>query len=303
MPANRPTRDLTGIVLLDKPAGATSNRVLQKTKRLFQARKAGHTGTLDPMATGMLPICFGAATKLSGVMLDWSKRYRVTAAFGVATDTGDATGTPIETRDGPPIALDDVRSAASAMTGRLQQVPPMYSAVKHEGRRLYELAREGKEVARRAREIEIHDLSIERFDWPHLTLAVHCSKGTYVRTLVSDLANTLGTVAHVTELRRLGVGPFEEAGMVTLPALETAAADGLERIDRWLLGPDAALAGTRTVSVSDEDSEALRHGRRVCLHVPADEGRVRIYDPAGRFVGIGELDRTGSLKPARIFPA
>jgi tRNA pseudouridine55 synthase len=181
-------------------------------------------------------------------------------------------------------------------------VPPMYSAVKHEGRRLYELAREGREVARRAREIEIHALTIERFDWPYLTLSVHCSKGTYVRTLVSDLANGLGTVAHVTELRRLGVGPFEEPGMVTLAVLEAAAADGLEGIDQWLLGPDAALAGMHTVSVSDEASAALRHGRRICIAGPAPEGRVRIYDPAGRFVGIGELDCTGSLKPARIFP-
>ena len=301
--SGRQTRPVTGIVLVDKPAGSTSNRVLQKIKRLFQAQKAGHTGTLDPMATGMLPICLGAATKISGLMLDSSKRYRVTGAFGVATDTGDATGTPTERHDGPALSLADVEAVVCRMTGRIKQVPPMYSAVKHEGKRLYELARAGREVPRTAREIEIQRLQIEKFDWPSLTLLVHCSKGTYVRTLVSDLAAELGTVAHVTALRRLGVGPFEEDRMVSLAVLEAAAAEGLERLDRWLLGPDAALTDTPAVSVSGEESDALRHGRRVLLAEPGVGGQVRIYDAQRRFVGIGELDGTGALKPARIFPS
>jgi tRNA pseudouridine55 synthase len=300
--ARRPMRPLTGIVLLDKPAGSTSNRVLQKVRRLFQAAKAGHTGTLDPMATGMLPICFGAATKISGVMLDSSKRYRVTATFGVATDTGDATGATVERRAGPALTRGEIEAVAGSMTGRLQQVPPMYSAVRHEGRRLYELAREGREVARRARDIEILALAIERLHWPQLTLSVHCSKGTYVRTLVSDLAAGLGTVAHVAALRRLAVGPFEEAGMVGLETLEEAAVEGLERLDRWLLGADAALPDMPAVAVSDQECEALRHGRRVPTPAGVGQGRVRVYDPAGRFIGIGEIDGSGSLKPARIFP-
>lgn len=301
--ACRPTRALTGIVLVDKPSGSTSNRILQRVKRLFQAEKAGHTGTLDPLATGMLPICFGAATKISGLMLDSSKRYRVTAAFGVATDTGDAAGSVIERHhDGPALSRDEIAAAAGAMTGRISQIPPMYSAVKHEGTRLYVLAREGREVPRRARDIEIFDFSVELLDWPQLTLSVHCSKGTYVRTLVADLANKLGTVAHVAALRRLSVGPFGEDLMVGLDTLERAAAEGLPGLDRWLLGADAALPEMPTVGIGEQDSEALRHGRRVLLTAAGPEGRVRLYDSDGRFVGIGEIDEGGWLRPAGIFP-
>lgn len=303
-PADRPVpRPLAGIVLVDKPQGYTSNRILQKTKRLFQARKAGHTGTLDPMATGMLPICFGAATKVSGMMLESSKRYRVTARFGMATDTGDATGTEIERSDGSAVATDALQAAVARMRGRIRQIPPMYSALKHEGKRLYELAREGKEVHRKAREVEIFELAIESFDWPDLTLVVHCSKGTYVRTLVSDLAIALGTVAHVVALRRLSVEPFAESQMVSFDALEAAATEGLDSLDRLLLDADAALVDRPAISVSGADSLALRQGRRVALPAAEVEGSVRIYDPDGRFVGIGDVDPDGALKPSRIFPA
>ena len=178
----------------------------------------------------------------------------------------------------------------------------MYSALKHEGKRLYELARAGKEVPRAARGIEIYDLEIEAFDWPHVTLVVHCSKGTYVRTLVTDLAAQLGTIAHVSALRRLSVTPFEESQMVSLETLEEAAAEGLESLDRWLLGADAALVDWPAIQVSDTDSQALRHGRRVFISTPVSEGSVRIYDPEARFVGIGDLDDAGAVKPARIFP-
>jgi tRNA pseudouridine55 synthase len=297
------TRPLAGIVLVDKPEGYTSNRILQKTKRLFQARKAGHTGTLDPMATGMLPICFGAATKVSGMMLESSKRYRVTAAFGVATDTGDATGTEIERCEQPALPIADIERAVAGMVGRIRQVPPMYSALKHEGKRLYALAREGKEVPRQAREIEIYEFAVEAFDWPQLTCVVHCSKGTYVRSLVTDLAAELGTVAHVAALRRLSVAPFSESQMVSFSQLEAAATEGLASLDQWLLEADAALVDKPAISVSDAQSEALRHGRRVSVPVADTAGSVRIYDPAGRFVGIGEVDGAGAVRPARIFPA
>ena len=296
------TRPLAGIVLVDKPQGFSSNQILQKTKRLYQARKAGHTGTLDPMATGMLPICFGAATRVSGMMLESSKRYRVTAVFGVATDTGDATGATIEVSDRPVLTVDEIGAAVRAMAGTRQQIPPMYSAVRHEGRRLYELAREGKQVPREPRDIEIHDLRIEAFQWPTLTLMVHCSKGTYVRTLVTDLAATLDTVAHVTALRRLTVGPFTEpARMVTLDRLEQAAGEGLESLDRWLLGIDAALGDWPSVEVSEAQSEALRHGRTVRVDGGTAEGETRIYAPGGEFVGTGELSDSGDLRPTRIF--
>jgi tRNA pseudouridine55 synthase len=301
--SDRPVpRPLAGIVLVDKPQGYTSNRILQKTKRLFQARKAGHTGTLDPMATGMLPICFGAATKVSGMMLESSKRYRVTARFGVATDTGDATGTQIERCEYPVLTIEELQPAIERMVGRMRQVPPMYSALKHEGKRLYELAREGIEVPRKAREVEIFEFVLESFEWPDLTTLVHCSKGTYVRSLVADLARSLGTVAHVAALRRLSIEPFSESQMVSFGQLEAAADEGLESLDRLLLNADAALVNRPAIRVSEAQSVALRQGRRVTLTAAEPEGSVRIYDPAGRFVGIGDLDGSGSIKPSRIFP-
>lgn len=296
------TRPVAGIVLVDKPTGTTSNRVLQQVRRLFRAQKAGHTGTLDPLATGMLPVCLGAATRVSGLMLHASKRYRVTARFGVATDTGDATGREIARYDGPAPAPDRIETAVAAFGGRIRQVPPMYSAVRHEGRRLYELAREGREVAREAREIDIHELVIETCDWPELTLAVHCSKGTYVRTLVTDLAESLGAVAHVTALRRLSVGPYPESGMISPETLELAAAEGLENLDRCLLGIDSALSDRPAVTVSAADGDALRQGRRVQLAAGPGGESVRIYDASGGFVGLGQLAPSGELRPARIFP-
>ncbi|MGD8340271.1 MAG: tRNA pseudouridine(55) synthase TruB [Gammaproteobacteria bacterium] len=303
MPArsSRPTRPLAGIVLVDKPQGLTSNRVLQKTKRLYQASKAGHTGTLDPLATGMLPICFGSATRVSGMMLEASKRYEVTAAFGLATATGDSMGEITEIRDSAPLTLDAIEPAVGRMVGRTSQVPPMFSAVKHEGRRLYELARQGMEVPREPRQIEIHSLRIEALEWPELKLSVHCSKGTYVRTLVTDLAGALGTVAHVTALRRLAVGPFPEARMVALDTLEEAALEGLESLDRWLLGIDAALTDWPAVSVGQEQSLALRQGREVEIPGGKPPGEVRIYDDAGSFIGTGMLSGRGGIKPTRIF--
>jgi tRNA pseudouridine55 synthase len=295
------TRSISGIVLVDKPSGLTSNRVLQRVRRLFGARKAGHTGTLDPMATGMLPICLGSATRVSGLMLDASKRYRVRARFGIATDTGDATGqvTGRVEREAP--ASAEIDRALAALRGSIQQVPPMYSAVKHEGRRLYELARRGQEVPRQAREVQIYELVLETLDWPQATLRVHCSKGTYVRTLVTDLGASLGNLAHVTALRRLAVGPFGEDRLVALATLEAAATEGLAALDRWLLGVDAALVDIPAVRVSDDDGVALRQGRRIVVPPRDVPASVRIYDGQGHFVGLGHLAESGELKPARIF--
>jgi tRNA pseudouridine55 synthase len=227
----------------------------------------------------------------------------VTARFGTATDTGDATGTEIERHDGLALTIEALQPAISRLLGRIRQVPPMYSALKHEGKRLYELAREGKEVPRKAREVEIFELAIDSFEWPDLTFVVHCSKGTYVRSLVSDLARSLGTVAHVAALRRLCVEPFAESQMVSFDQLESAATQGLASLDRLLLTADAALVDRPAVRVSEAESEALRQGRRVALADAESVGSVRIYDPSGRFVGIGDLDGTCALKPSRIFPA
>ena len=296
------TRPVSGIVLVDKPAGLTSNRVLQKTKRLFRARKAGHTGTLDPLATGMLPVCLGAATRVTGLMLDASKRYRVTAEFGVATDTGDAAGRVIERSVAPEPPRSDIDAVLARMHGRILQTPPMYSALKQDGRRLYELARQGKSVEREPREVELFEIVLEDVAWPRLTLFVHCSKGTYIRSLVTDMAVALGTLAHVQALRRTGVGPFDESQVLTLEALEQAAAEGVESLDRNLLPIDAALQDRPAVQVSAADALALRQGRRIVV-TPSEGGpSVRIYDPVGTLVGLGELSGSGELRPACIFP-
>lgn len=296
------SRPVAGIVLVDKPGGLTSNRVLQRTKRLFLARKAGHSGTLDPLATGMLPVCLGAATRVTGLMLDASKRYRVTAEFGAATDTGDAAGSVVERREAPEPPRSLIESTLAGFQGQILQTPPMYSALRHEGRRLYELARQGRTVDRAPRAVSIFEIVLESLDWPRMTFVVHCSKGTYIRSLVSDIAMALGALAHVQSLRRTAVGPFGESGMITLEALELAATQGLEALDRHLLPIDAALQDRPAIQVSAADARALRQGRRIVVPTQECGQGVRIYDPAGTLVGLGELTAAGDLKPDCIFP-
>lgn len=296
------TRVVSGIVLVDKPGGLTSNTVLQRTRRLFLARKAGHTGTLDPLATGMLPVCLGAATRVSGLMLDASKSYRVIAEFGAATDTGDAAGSVIERREAREPMRAAVVSTLARFQGRILQTPPMYSALKHEGRRLYELARRGLRVDRPPRPVEIFDIALESMDWPRLTLFVHCSKGTYIRSLVTDIAAALDSLAHVQALRRTAVGPFGESQMLTLEALELAAGEGLETLDRNLLPIDAALKDRPAIHVGPGDALALRQGRRIVVPVPEIGQSVRVYDPAGMLVGLGESTAAGEVRPVCIFP-
>lgn len=295
------TRPVAGIVLVDKPAGATSNRVLQQVKALFKAQKAGHTGTLDPLATGMLPVCLGTATRVSGLMLNASKTYVVTAQFGAGTDTGDVTGTVTESDDCSPLSHDAIEAAVAGLRGIIQQVPPMYSALKQDGKRLYELARAGIEVERKPRQVEIHSLSIESLSWPAIELRVHCSKGTYVRTLVTDLAAKLGTFAHVTALRRLGVGPYDASGMVTPAELEVEAALGLDVLDQRLISIDTALVAYPSLQLSGLDAEALRQGRRVPGISGAMEQVYRIYGAGQEFIGLAEIVDSGELKPKQIF--
>lgn len=209
-------RRVDGILLLDKPEGMTSNRALQRVKHLFAARKAGHTGSLDPLATGLLPLCFGEATKVSGFLLEADKRYRVTCRLGITTTTGDREGEPLQRRPVP--VLDDaaITAVLQRFIGRIEQVPPMYSALKHKGERLYHLARQGIEVERAPRAVTIHDLVLLARGEEELELEVHCSKGTYVRTLCEDIGEALGCGAHVTALRRTALGPFVDVSMVTL---------------------------------------------------------------------------------------
>jgi tRNA pseudouridine55 synthase len=288
-------------VLVDKPSGLTSNRVLQTLKRLFAAEKAGHTGSLDPLATGMLPICFGSATKVAGLLLDARKSYRVWVRLGAATDTGDAEGKVIAESPAPPRSRDDILAVLARFVGPIEQVPPMYSALKHRGRRLYSLARRGEEVVRQARPVTIHFLELESIDWPVLCFSVECSKGTYVRSLVTDIARELGTLGYVTALRRLSVGPYSEAEMNGIDRLEALAAEGFETLDSVLLPADTALAGWPTIVLDAEQARRLSQGQRVLADVAWPAGRVRLYGPEQVFLGLGNVLAGGELKSQRLF--
>jgi tRNA pseudouridine55 synthase len=235
-------------------------------------------------------------------MLNASKRYRVTAEFGVATDSGDATGAVIEQRATGAPSARDLELALGKFRGQILQTPPMYSALKQNGRRLYELARAGQTVERTPRPIEIFAITVETLAWPRLTLDVHCSKGTYIRSLVIDLAVELSAVALVQALRRTGVGPYAESQMISVESLEHAASAGLETLDRYLLPIDSALQDRPAVTVDAANALALRQGRKVRVSCEVAGPSVRIYDPVGTLVGLGELTNSGELKPSCIFP-
>ena len=293
-------RDVTGVLLLDKPQGLTSNQALQRVKRLFAARKAGHTGSLDPIATGMLPLCFGEATKLSGYLLKAEKHYRVTAEIGRKTDTGDATGATLQRQ--PPGRLEraQLEAALGRFTGEIEQVPPMYSALKHKGRRLYKLAREGRTVERPPRRVRIHRLELQSYSPSAPVFSVVCGSGVYVRTLVEDLAESLGALACVSALRRLGVRPFEEDSMLTMEALEAAAARGHAALDALLLPADAAAQGLPAVRLAASEGFYLQRGNPVAAARGARQGPVRLYVGAQQFIGIGEVTLDGQVAPRRL---
>lgn len=300
--ARLPAREVFGLLLLDKPSGLSSNRALQRAKRLYRAAKAGHAGSLDPLATGMLPIFFGAATRLAAFMLEARKTYRVTAKLGIATSTGDAEGEPIATRaDEAPPEPAVVAAAVRRFVGEIDQVPPMYSALKRGGVPLYRLARSGVEVERAPRRVRIEELTLERYQWPELTLRVHCSKGTYVRTLVEDIAAAAGTIGHVAALRRLSVSPFPEAQMRTLAEIETAAGQGFESLDRLLLPPDAALEGWPTARVGPAEVSKLAQGQAVPADPELPCGHVKVYADSGGLVAIGVVTAERQLSPKRVF--
>ena len=294
-------RIVDGLILLDKPIGLTSNAALQRVKRLFKARKAGHTGSLDPLATGMLPLCFGQATKLSAYLLDADKTYRVTAKFGERTDTADADGTVVEESPVTQVDRQTLEAALDKFRGEILQVPPMYSALKKDGRRLYELARAGQQVQREARPVTIHDLRIESWDPEQPVFAVRCSKGTYVRTLVEDIAAAVGTLGHVAALRRLSVEPFPEDGVVSMDELERAAESGYDALDRFLRPIDEVIADWPAVFLNGDQAYYLLRGQPVHAGVAGECGLVRIYDEARRFLGVGEVLRDGRLAPKRLF--
>ncbi len=271
-----PGRDVTGILLLDKPLGLTSNDALQRIKRLYRAAKAGHTGSLDPLATGLLPVCLGAATKFSAFLLDADKRYRVRVRLGVTTTTADAEGAVVETR--PVVGVDEarVRAVLEQFLGLIDQLPPMYSAIKQGGERLYKLARQGVEVERATRPIHIFSLDLLACEWPEIELDVHCSKGTYVRTLAEDIGRELGCGGHVSRLRRTGVGPYAEnvVEFITLDQVRDLADQegAAARLDALLLPLDSALGHWPAVRLSADAAFYLQQGQAVLVPPGPDRG-------------------------------
>ena len=294
-------REVHGILLLDKPAGMTSNAALQEVKHLLFAQKAGHTGSLDPLATGLLPICLGRATRVSGFLLDADKRYRLTCRLGVATTTGDAEGEVTETRPVPPLSATAVKALLrSDFSGVIRQIPPMYSALKHQGKRLYTLARQGLEVEREAREVTIHAIELLALRDAELTLAVHCSKGTYIRTLAEDIGKALGPGAHVTALRRTAVTPFEDPRMHDLEELRELKQTDTAALDALLLPPDAALQTYPRVVLTADMVFYLRQGQPVQVPKAPADGWVRLYH-AEAFIGMGAVQDDGKIAPRRLF--
>lgn len=295
----RPVRVVDGILLLDKPAGLSSNGALQAVRRLYQAGKAGHTGSLDPLATGLLPICFGQATKLSGFLLGGDKRYVVRARLGEKTATGDREGVVTARSDPGELEKAALEALLPRFTGAIAQVPPMYSALKREGRPLYELARAGVEVERTAREVTIRELRLLEFGQGEIKLSVSCSKGTYIRTLVEDLAAAVGQCAHVIELRRIGAAPFDDRSLVSLDEVERAAADGAPALDALLLPTAAALSDWPKVQITEERAAYLGQGQAVRVAGAPKAGLVAVVDATGRLLGIAEPNADGLLAPRR----
>lgn len=289
----------TGILLLDKPLGLSSNAALQRVRRLLGAAKAGHVGSLDPLATGMLPICLEEATKIAGEILAGRKCYRFSVGLGVRTATGDAEGAVLESLPVPALAAVPIAQLLSGFLGRQTQIPPMYSALKQGGQPLYRLARAGKEVERAARTIDISSLALISFAKTELSLEVVCSKGTYVRTLAEDIARALGTCGYVTRLHRAYVEPFVSEPMCTLEDIAALRAAG-----DWpaVLPADFAVRHLHAVCLDADASARLLHGQAVQdPGAAAASGRVRLYDAAARFLGIGEADGQGQVRPRRLF--
>ena len=294
-------RKVNGILLLDKPVGISSNGALQEVKHLFKAAKAGHTGNLDPLATGMLPLCFGEATKMSAYLLDADKVYIGTCKLGVRTTSADAEGEIIETREVPELTEAMVLEVLERFKGDIEQIPPMHSALKLNGQPLYKLARQGIEVERKPRPVTIFALDLLEMSHDELKLYVHCSKGTYIRTLVEDIGEVLGCGAHLSQLRRTKVGPFQEAGMITIEELQQQAeAEGVESLDRLLLPLDHALGNYQEIKLTENSLFYVRQGQAVQVPQAPTSGWVRLCDGDGVFIGVGAVLDDGRIGPKRL---
>lgn len=298
-PAKKRWRDVHGLLLLDKPRGLSSNQALQKARHLFAAAKGGHTGSLDPLATGLLPLCFGEATKIAGLLLGSNKAYEAGCRLGISTDSADADGAVIATRPIPELDDETIECALAGLRGRIQQVPPIYSALKRDGEPLYRRARRGESLEIEPREVEVTRLDLLDRDGDCLRLQVECGSGTYVRSLVRDLGEALGCGAHVTSLRRLWVDPFYSPEMTTLAELELRAAEGHEALDRLLLPIEAGLRAYPVVVLDESDSVKLGQGQVVQLDREA--GLCVAKTAAGRLLALAEAFPDGTLRSVRGF--
>ena len=305
MARRRKGRAVTGILVLDKPVGPSSNGVLQRVRHLFGAAKAGHTGNLDPLASGVLPICLGEATKLSHFLLDADKGYQANISFGVKTSTGDSEGDVISRASAETLDAEKLAAVLTQFLGESQQIPPMYSALKVDGQPLYKLARQGKEVERKSRLVNFSAIDLLRFQSGVVATAdvnVVCSKGTYIRTFSEDVAASLGLPGHMSGLRRTRTGPFDLAQSVTLEALiEIAEGEGPESLDQFLLDPEVAIGHLDRVEISSSAAFYLKQGQSVVVRNAPLSGMVRVAEAGGPFLGIGVVLEDGRIAPKRLF--
>ncbi len=293
-------RDISGVLLFDKPLGMSSNQALQRVRHLFNARKAGHTGSLDPLATGLLPLCFGEATKYSSYLLDADKHYDTVARLGARSTTGDAEGEKIDQRPVPSFDTAQIEQVLSGFIGEGEQIPPMYSALRQDGKRLYELARQGREVERPPRPVRIDRLLLTGHSEDRLHLSVSCSKGTYIRSLVEDIGEALGCGAYVEVLRRTGVSPYTDPEMWTLDALTEKAEASQMELDDCLIPVDTALSAYPALKLNEKQSLDMLCGRVVDLEEAPGPSLYRLYDSENRFIGLGEAENGHQIKPKRL---
>lgn len=298
-------RNVSGIVLLDKPLGITSNRALQIVKRLFNAAKAGHTGSLDPLATGLLPLCLGEATKVSGFLLDADKSYIATLKLGIKTSSADAEGEILETRPVESYSNKQIDGAIKNFLGDIDQVPPMHSALKVDGQPLYKLAHQGIVIERKSRSVHIFSIDVLRYENDEIDIEVHCSKGTYIRTLAEDIGEILGCGAHLSALRRTASGPFDLEDCVTIEELEQLTTnvdeDGYDRVDSVLIPAEDALHDWESVNLSKDATFYICRGQAVQVPKAPSSGLVRLFSEEKGFLGIGEIMDDGRVKPHRLF--
>lgn len=298
---NKKGRNITGVVIIDKPTGRSSNHVLQQVKRLFDAKKAGHTGALDPLATGVLPICLGEATKVSSYLLDADKSYRVTCQLGVVTDSGDSDGEVLATAEVPKFTEQTLLDILPKFIGEQDQVPPMFSALKYNGQPLYKLARQGIEVERKSRRITIYDIQLIGITADSFTLEVTCSKGTYIRTLVEDISHDLGCGGHVSMLRRLTAAGYSLEQALTIEELLEISEQGQTALDDSLLPTEDALPDWPAVHATSEMLLALRFGQTIKIEQAFQSANVRLFGPDAEFIGLGEMTEQGIVAPKRVF--